>query len=328
MIALILLVSLKAAHAGDWITLVPNPAFSRDLAMGMSTIALSYAPQSQSINPAGLRLFDPDRGWRATLVVNPGGFLQLGKSRPAAAPERNTLDQVSDGVRTLTTAAALQARIIAIAVFLSQPVMLAGDTARYNDYENRSPLDGHQNSLLVSLALHPRVAVGGRVDRYYSWDRPQGESYSYGVILRPRGVRVGVQYQRFPESGVRLWHPLDHRSDQTTTAGVAIVRENLTLAMQVMNLTESSKPAFLEPHAGVEWRPVRALALRAGGTQFSRSRSWAWTAGIGLLDANWFRSRAARLLVPDDVIQVALGVIYSRRTPVLGIGSLTCAWRF
>jgi len=317
-----------SARALDWIGLAPNPSYSRDLAMGVGTVALDYPLQSQSANPAGLRLFDPKRGWRPTIVVNPGGLYQFVRYLDDDAQGRSGSQRVGDGVRMISTAAALQARVVTVAVLLGQPVMMTGDTARFDDYEKRSPLEYHQNSLHVTLALHPRVSVGGRVDRYYAGDFPDGEGYSYGVILKPRNVSVGVCYQRFPSSGARLWHPLDRRSDQTTTTAVALTQRDWTFTAQVNNLTQSDRRAYLEPHGGIEWRPVRALALRGGATHFSRSRGWAWTAGVGLLDANWLRPRDRRLLVPDDVLQLTVAVVYDRRTPVLGLASLTCAWRF
>ncbi len=316
------------ANALDWIYIAPNPNYSRDLAMGASTLALSYAPQSASPNPAGLSLFDSRTPIRGTLFLNPGGLWQLDHYWRDEADLRSDLERTTDHIRLLTSGAAVQFRVITFAMLLSQPVMIANDSARYDDYERRTPLEYHQNSLQVSLALHPRISVGGRIDRYYRWDVPDEEGYSYGVIFRPRGIRLGVQYQRSPASGARVASPLDRRSDQTTSAGIALVRDDLTLSFQVMNLTESDQPAFLEPHGGIEWRPVRAIALRAGGMQFSRSQRWAWTTGIGLLDANWFRGRTARLLVPDDLLQIALGVMYQKRVPVLGIGTITCAWRF
>jgi len=328
LIALLCVTAAGDASALEWITTAPNSAYSRDLSMGASTVALSGTPQSQSINPAGLELGRPRSGFRASLVVNPGGAWQIAQSWDDKADRRTDSEHALDGLRMLLCAAAVESPIITAAVMPSQPVMLLQDGERFHDFETRSPLDEHQNSLLVSLALHPRVSVGGRVDRYYCWDYPQGESYSYGVILRPRGVNLGVQYQRFPGAETRVWHPLDRRTDQATTAGLGLVREHFTLTTQVMNLTSSDGRAFLEPHAGAEWRPVRALALRAGGMQFSRSRRWAWTAGIGLLDANWLRSRIARLLVPDDVLQLAVAVVYLDDVPELGVTSLTCAWRF
>jgi hypothetical protein len=316
------------AAAFHWIVIVPNTAYSRDLAMGASTVAVPYAPQSQSINPAGLTLFDPRRdGVRATVFLNPAGIWQIQNYGRDEAAGRTTSERIEDGARLLGGGAAVQDRILTLAAFVSQPVMDVGDTARYSGYEQHSPLDYHQNSLAASLWLHPRVSVGGRIDRYYCYDRPEGEGYSYGVILRPKGLNVGVQYQRFLNSDAKVWHPLDRRSDQATTAGIAVVREQFTASFQLMNLTQSDGPAFLEPHAGVEWRPVRALALRAGGVQFSKGTGWAWTTGVGLLDANWLRGRVARLLVPDEVLQLALAVVYRNHTPALGIGSLTCAWR-
>lgn len=324
---LLFFVFVPRAAALEWISVAPNPAYSRDLAMGASTVALSYAPQSQSTNPAGFTLFDPRTDFHATAFLNPGGLWQLKNYADHEAAERKSPAVFGDGARLLLHGVGMQTRILNLAVLISQPVMYDGNTARYRRFERSSSLDLHQNSLLMSLALHPRVSVGGRVDRYYSYDRPEGDGYSYGVILRPRGLNVGVEYQRFPVTAPRVLHPLDRRGDQSTSAGVAMVRETFTATFQVMNLTQSDQPAFLEPHMGMEWRPVRALALRAGGVQFSRSANWAWTTGIGLLDANWLRNKVARLLVPDEVLQLAVAVIYHRRTPTLGIGSLTCAWR-
>jgi hypothetical protein len=316
------------AQAVNWITIAPNPAYSRDLAMGSSTVALSYAPQSQSINPAGLSLFNTRTALRASVIVNPGGLWQIRNYTLHSAAGRPALEQAWDVTRLAVGTVALQSYIVRVAAAFSQPVMDATDSTRYSDFRNGTSLDYHQNSLLVSLALHPRVSIGGRVDRYYRFDAPEGDAYCYGVILRPKNVSVGVQYQRFPASGARLWHPLDRRADQTTTAGVAMEQRNFTFTFQVMNLTQKDASAFLEPHTGVEWRPVPAIALRAGGMIFSRTARWAWTGGLSLLDANALHNRLLRLIVPDEVLQVAVGVTYHHRTPVAGVSSLTCAWRF
>jgi hypothetical protein len=315
------------ASALEWITLAPNPAYSRDLAMGTSTIALSYAPQSQSINPAGITLFPPRSGLHASLLLNGGGLYQSYRYLDNI-PEGRSGAVSQDIARMLASCAAVQLNILTAAVCLAQPVMPPDIPSRYTLFETGTPLTQYQNSLTASLALHPRVSVGGRIDRFYTWDSPQGDAYSYGVILRPSGVDIGVQYQRFPDSSAYTWHPLDRRADDATTAGISVVRGSATFTMQVMNLTRTGGRAFLEPHAGFEWRPTRGIALRGGGMQFSRSPRWAWTGGFSLLDANWLRPRAKRLAVPDDVLQCAVGVIYHHRTPEWAMGSLTAIWRF
>jgi hypothetical protein len=316
----------QQALALDWISLTPNPAYSRDLAMGASTVALSYAPQSQSINPAGFTLYAPAAGLHGSLLLNGGGFYQAG--RYLREGNRRTGRETQDVARMVFSGAAVQSSVITLAALSAQPVMHVGETSRYKHFETSTPLSEHQNSVLAVLALHPQVSVGGRFDRYYHWDTAEGDAYSYGVILRPRNVNIGVQYQRFPASGARVWHPLDRRADAATTAGIALEKPGFIWTVQVMNLTRSDGPAFLEPHTGFEWRPLPDLALRAGGVEYSRSRRWAWTGGIGLLDANTIRSRAHQLAAPDDVLQFAVGVIYLRRTPELAMGSLTAAWRF
>lgn len=324
---LLMLARTSPAWALEWITLAPNPAYSRDLAMGVSTIALSYAPQSQSINPAGFVLFPSPTEFRASLFLNGGGLYQAGRYLDNSR-EKRTGHEAQDAARMVISGAAVQMSVITVAALLTEPVMSPDEPARYRRFENETPLAEHQNSLLLALNLHPQVSIGGRVDRMYTWDTPQGDAYSYGVILRPRNIQIGVQYQRFADSGARVWHPLDRRANDATTAGVAMVRGSATLTMQVMNLTRTGGRAFLEPHAGFEWRPTRGIALRGGGMQFSRSPRWAWTGGLGILDANWLRPRAKRIAVPDDVLQCAVGVIYNHRTPEWAMGSLTMTWRF
>ena len=323
----LLFVSLLPLHAMEWYSLSPNPSYSRDLAMGASTIALDYAPQNQSINPAGLTCFPKKTRHQLSLFINPGGMWQIKNYIADEAETQADEQQVIDAARLLIHGIAFRKNTFTAAMLFSQPVMMKDQPGRYHNFESGSSLGLHQNSVIMKLLLHPRVAIGGRIDRYYRYAYPEDEAYSYGVILKPRGVQVGVQYQRYPSSGSRHWHPLDRRTDSSTSAGIALDRESVKVTFQVMNLTESDQSAFLEPHAGIEWRPVRSVALRAGGFQFSRSHRWALTTGIGLIDANWIRNRVARLIVPDDLIQFALAIVYNERKPEIGIGSLTFGWR-
>jgi hypothetical protein len=229
--------------------------------------------------------------------------------------------------RLLINSLAVRWKIATLAGILSQPVMKSGLASRYEGYEQSSGLDQHENSLLLALNLHRRISVGGRVDRYYRYSVPEGEGYSYGVILRPRNVTLAVQYQRFPASGARIWHPLDRRRDQTVSAGLAFAEGEWLVTAQVMNLTASGDSLRLEPRLGAEWRPWRYLGMRAGIVSFSDNERWAWTSGISLMDANWFRHKFARLPVPDDILQAAVAILYHRRIPTLGIGSLTLSVR-
>ncbi|MFH1011110.1 MAG: hypothetical protein V1784_07750 [bacterium] len=305
--------------------LIPNPAAARDFAMGASSGALVYSIQSQSTNPAGLMLFESEEKWRATLFVNPAAAAQM--VRLWESEKWSTSEKIIRTSRLLAHGAGVQRSPIILAVLLTEPVLpescLPSDEAF--DFE---PLQGlYRNSILINLRPHPQVAIGGRIDRFYEGDSVIGDGYNYGVLLRQKSVAVGFQYHRFPPEGHFSMHPLDRRGDQTTSAAMAWNLSTLSVSFQVMNLTQKSEQAFLEPHAGVEWRPLRAVALRAGGTQFSRSNRWAWTAGLGLLDANWLRPRGRRLGTPDDVLQLAGGVIYRERTPIAFTGVVTLAWR-
>ena len=323
-----LLLAAQSVLALEWIHVAPNPAYSRDLALGTSTLALSYPPQSQSINPAGLVCFERSTPQRATIFLNPGGAWQIANYFEHEAARRSEWDQATEAARLLVNSVAVRWKVVTLAAMLGQPVMLRSDTARYANFDSQSSLEEHQNSIVLALHLHRRVSVGGRIDRYYRYSDPQGEGYSYSVILRPRNVELAVHYQRYPITGARVWHPLDRREDQSITAGIAVVKDGWKVSAQVMNLAQTSDSLEIEPRAGVEFRPWRPLALRAGGVLYGDGDHWAWTAGLGLLDANWLRTKPARLSVPDDILQAAVGVIYNGRRPVLGISSLTFSWRF
>ncbi len=325
-VALLSLLALSPAwaqvHTGY---LIPNPVAARDFALGGSTGALSYPPQSASMNPAGLELFAPSETGRVAVLIHPasvGQISELWQSGTVSTP-----DKIIDSARLLVHGIGLQKSIFLFAAFFTEPVLREHDLPPDRTYEE-DPLSGlHRNSLLFKLYLHPQVAVGGRVDRFYEGRHGLANAHSYGVILRRKNVHVGLQYQKFPPEGNFSTHPLDRRGDQTTSAALTWKQTDFSVSFQLMNLAQKSERAFLEPHAGIEWRPVRAVAIRAGGTQFSRSDRWAWTAGLGLLDANWLRRQARRLTCPDDIIQLAAGVIYRKQTPLSVTGILTLAWR-
>jgi len=305
--------------------LIPDPRAARDFALCASTAALSGPPQSESINPAGIELFEPSERLRTTLLLNPAsaGLLPViwqGQSR-------TTPEKIVDSARLLAYGIGVQKSVLVLTALLTEPVLREEELPTGRAFETNPLEERYCNSLLLKLQLHPQIAVGGRVDRVYENHRFIGDAYSYGVILRRKSVAVGFQYQQYPPDGVFSMHPLDRRGRQTTNAALTWNHLGLALSLQVLNLTQKSERAFLEPHAGVEWRPLRAVVFRAGGTQFSRSDRWAWTAGLGLLDANWLRKPARRLTTPDDVLQLAAGVIYRKRTPLSLMGVLTLAWR-
>ncbi|MCC6475941.1 hypothetical protein IT157_02705 [bacterium] len=316
-----------SAFAIEWISLLPHPSCSRELSMGCATGALFYSPSASGTNPAGLVLSPKFRAKQAAFILHPGGVWQvpiyldqMGKSRSAA-------ENIWDVSRLLVGSAGYHFRWMSARATFAEPVMRQDESDRFDDYPKDYALSSSQTSLQLALDVHPRIAVGGRVDFYEREDRGDGEGFSYGVIVKPRGVQVGLSYQRYPITGARWQHPLDRRTDQGINASLGVQREGYSVAFQTMNLSNSDGTAFLEPRAGVEWRVSRGIALRGGAILFSRSRRAAWTAGLGLLDTNWLRPKQKRLRVPEDLLSVGVAMIYDEWRPVQGITSFTLAWR-
>jgi hypothetical protein len=324
---LVFLTSSPAA-ALEWINLTPNPSYSRDIGLATSSAALGYSAQSENANPAGLALGPSAKRKGLVFMVHPAGIYQVSRYLDDEAAGRRTVEQLTEAGRLLVSAVGYHNSLISVAALLARPLGLAGDSGAFSRFEKSSSLSAHQNSLIAAVRINPRVSFGGRIDRYFHYSDPQGEGYSYGVQFRPKGLAVGVQYQRFPGSGARIWHPLDRRRDGTTSAAVAWKRGPVTATLQMLNLTQPEQLAYLEPHGGIETRISDWATLRAGGALYSRSPRWLWTAGCSLLDANLFRSRANQLPVPDEILQISVAVVYRHRTPELGILSLTTAWRF
>ncbi len=328
MIRLLLTLLFSAsAYAVPWTSLLIQPGIARSFAMGNATGAMLGPLSAGGGNPAGFIAFPVGKRTGAAGVLQAIGFTQVADYSETSADGRSTINQIADISSLFIRSLSFKHRWASASTILTEPVMRRMDSTRFDDVPEKNALAEYQTSLLLHLFVHPRVQVGGRVDFYSRDFEGDGEGFSYGVILKPRGVQVGLHYQRFPVTGPRWLHPLDRRVDQGTTASVAIQKEDYSVAFQLSNLSESDQLGFLEPRLGAEWRPWRAVALRAGGTLFTRSRGAAATAGVGLLDANWFRDREDRLPIPEDILSVAMGMLYDDGQPVRAYSALTLAWR-
>ena len=325
---ILVLLLASRAFAFEWTSLLIQPGVARSFAMGNATSAMFGSLSEGSANPAGFIAFPKATRTGVTAVVQGSGFLSIADYLDQVKDTRSTVSQVGDVASLFVRSISAKHRWAAASAILAEPVMRRDETTRFDNSPSKHALSEYQTSVLLNLLLHPRVRVGGRVDFYSHGFKGDGEGFSYGVILKPRGMQVGLHYQRFPVTGPRWLHPLDRRVDQGTTASVAIQRPEYTLAFQLSNLSESDLLGFLEPRVGAEWRPWRAVALRAGGSLFTRSRGAAATAGVGLLDANWFRHHDNRLEVPEDVLSAAMGILYDAGRPVQGFTTMTLAWRF
>lgn len=316
------------ALALNWSYLTPNPSYSKDLALAASTAALYYTEQTESANPGGLALFDLGRAPGVTVLINPAGAYRLSRYLDDEKAGHRSAEQFTEAARTVLGSVAYQNQYVSIAGLFARPVMPAGDSLAYSGLEKSSGLASHQNSIQASVRINPRFSFGGRIDRYYHYSTPQGEGYSYGVVFQPKSLTVGLMYQRFPQAGAQIWHPLDRRRDGTTSAGLQWTHRALAATFQVLNLTQPDQLAYLEPHAGFEYNIYDWVRLRTGAALFSRSERWAWSAGLSLVDRNRLLGGSFRPRLPDEILQAAVAVIYRHRVPEIGMFSLTTAWRF
>ncbi|MBK6910540.1 MAG: hypothetical protein IPH10_06350 [bacterium] len=325
--ALWLLLWAAQACAVEWDALWVQPGVARDLALGSATGALFGSYSTASQNPAAYIAFPPAQRTAFGAILIGNGVVSQDDYRQNDMSRRSTLSRFGDFPSFFIRSLSFKHRWLSASVIPAEPVMRREDPGRLTSSSPVHALAEYQSSVMTQLLLHPRVQVGGRVDFYSRDFKGDGEGFSYGVILKPHGVQVGLHYQRFPVSGPRWLHPLDRRVDQGTTASLALQRQNYSVAVQVTNLSRSDELGFLEPRAGAEWRPARAIALRAGGSLFTRSHGAVATFGVGLLDANWFRARNDRLPFPEDILSIGVALLYNDGHLNAGHTAVTLAWR-
>ncbi|NUO18616.1 hypothetical protein HUU59_04135 [bacterium] len=324
---LFILLIVSRSFGMTWTPLLLQSGVARDFAMGGATGAMFGSTSATSANPAGIVAFPLSKRTGVSSVIQANGAFGVRNYFENSAEKRSSLSELGDVASHFVRSVSARHRWAAVTAILAEPVMHRSDSSRFDGETGKQLLAEYQTSVVLNLLLHPRVQVGGRVDFYSRSFQGDGEGFTYGVILKPRGVQVGLHYQRFPVTGPRWLHPLDRRIDKGTTASVAVQQEDYSLAFQLGNLSSSGALGFLEPRVGAEFRPVRAVALRAGGSLFTRSHGSVATFGMGLVDANWFRDKSDRLKVPDDVLTVGIAILYDKGKPVHGYSTMTLAWR-
>jgi hypothetical protein len=108
--------------------------------------------------------------------------------------------------------------------------------------------------------------------------------HRYGLIVRPKpNTTVGLCYFDMPEGEDNERLTLDRFSDEALNIGISHSPfEWATVAVDVRNVSDEGRQKGVEPHAGIEIRPLSALSLRGGYYQLSGETEKAYTVGFGI----------------------------------------------
>lgn len=159
--------------------------------------------------------------------------------------------------------------------------------------DNNPSLDEQRNWYTVSLASgwEERIAVGGNINFYdlkviSSGVKGFGAGVDLGAIAKPlSNVSLGLAAKEILTTDINWQNGAQTRYEMLINGGVAIDPiEEVTLAVDGHNLF-SQNNGKLTMHYGIEVRPIRGLAFRAG--MYDKSKTAGASIGLGSLIADY-----------------------------------------
>jgi len=306
---LAIMLAVFSAHAQSQYYTTLSTTLPRTLALGGATTAMAGDPLSIGLNPATLRLFPLPVVRRGLVIFNPIGAY----SAPNAIPNaEGVFEQVSIALQMMVRFVGLSYQFMDLGVRFCDEIPLDTDRTLF---PNKDIFQFHSHTILLRFELHPYVSVGVQTMGYTWGNSIDKFGYSYGVLLRPGSrVQVGITYLDLPTRYQKVLHPLIRMADETINIGSSVRLTSTTAAsLDLRNITDEAKIAFLEPHLGLEQVIHPHLTVRGGGALWSKSNRKVVSGGIAILDWNELLRFNRRLEVPNHAVQYSISLEYSQR---------------
>jgi len=241
------------------------------------------------INPAGFKLFKDVPAPRFAVYLNPLSAFIAFKGLQEGEYGNGVIDSEDLLIPALLLfkGFALSYRALNVGLVMSEQLPNGDVNKRLFHY---FPVyDDYYNRLFLRLELDERVAIGVSAEMFTVDEKNIRVGYSYGVILKPGKLNVGVFYSMLPDGYEEALLPNIRLVDETVNAGLSWQPNKMVKCFTgLRNISEESRPAFLEPHSGLEVIPWKHAALRAG-YYYEKDEGNVFSFGLGLLDINDFR---------------------------------------
>ena len=265
-------------------------------------------------NPACFSQYKNPSRIKLDIYLNPIGAAAAG----AELWKNNNEDDISDEDRALIPAAlfvkgfAISYRLVNIGAVFSEQYPPGLEAKKFFGYY---PIfDSYYNRIFLQLDLDKRVAVGVSARLFMIDQEIDRVGYSYGVLLKPGKLNVGVFYSILPEKYSQVFHPVKRLIKDSINAGISWEMPHfMKWYLGLRNLSEEGEDAFLEPHAAAEIVMLKHLSLR-GGYYRENGQKDAFTIGVGLLDLNEFRALEDELSQRDFVIDYGFSILPDENT--------------
>ncbi|NUO80338.1 hypothetical protein HUU05_09705 [candidate division KSB1 bacterium] len=282
--------------------LTTNTLVARPLALGGAYVAAEDALAAGLYNPANAGGYRLDRSPGFQLFLNPlTPALALSQTSSFFNKEEKTFAQTLATLGLLLKGITLRAGPFDLSAIVGEQAT-SYTLLSEKKWETVGYFDNQYNVLALRMRLADRVSVGGSVGLYYikspnAKQRTWKVLASYGIALAPsRTVLIGVSYLTVPARGMD--NQRDH-PERIVTSSVNLglsyrPQPSTTVSFDLRNVVEDGGSMVRrEPHWGLEYGLFSLLALRLGAFYKLEDKQAAISAGIGLLDLNWPRARAA-----------------------------------
>lgn len=279
--------NLNAEAANRFLSL----STSRTRALSLSNpAALEGYPAETPLNPAGLTLFRDSPQPRLAIYLNPAGaFVALKDLQEGEyADDVIKTDDVLIPALLLFKGIGLSYRAISIGVILGE--QMPQDYSNKKMFQYYPIYDHYFNRIIVKMELDEKVMVGVSAEMFSSDTQIKAVGFTYGVILKPGKLNVGVFYSMLPKGYESVMLPNQRLADETVNAGMSWQPcKYIKGYLGLRNISEENQTTFLEPHSGMEMIPWKHTALRAG-YYHEKGEGSAFSLGLGVLDLNEFRN--------------------------------------
>jgi len=313
------------AVSGDRFLVSLSTTKTRVIGMGGAFVSMEDDLPALAFNPASFSVRSFDNNVRLSFFAN--GFMPL-----IAGANINSRLSIEDGLGLAVKGITLSAKRVQIGILFGEESL--HNTARLNRDKvfDATDFTSHNNtSFGLSVALAPEVQIGiagelfnrnvdGRIIRKMG--------YRYGLRLKTKKkITVGLFFVDFPDQFKNDRLPLERLVDETLNVGFTFNPSRFVkFSVDVRNVSEETKPAVREPHAGFELFVVNHLVLRGGFFYVREHGIENYSAGLSIFNWNTMFSNGRSFTHPQFLLDLA--VVVQRQDSIVDYWYLaTCTLR-
>ena len=276
----------KAESTVNYMTLSTSSA--RRTALAAPATLKGYVAESP-LNPAGFSLFSDAYQPRFEFFFNPMGAFIAAKGLQEGPEADGVLNSQDVLLPLLILVKGFSVSYSAFNAGIVLGEQLQSDVAGKTNFEYFPLFDDYYNRLFLQFELHEKIALGFSAELFSKKYKVESVGISYGVMIKPGKMSVGVFYYMLPERNQYDFLPIDRVAEETVNAGLSWEPTKIFKCfVDLRNVSEENSPAFLEPHLGIETTPWIHTSLRAGFYK-EEGVDNAFMLGLGFCNLNYFR---------------------------------------